>query len=197
MRGSKLRQGFINLGRCWYRVVDPERAAGLVSPEHLERCPGSNTVPADCESDEITTTLSRPTTDVHGKSLATLTYHFRSVFPYNQADNYNFRSRGCRENRADINKSTNSWVRNFQPDTWYHISHQSSQVRMCIYPWPGHMSRCRGNCRLSDSRHHTAQVGKLKYIYTYIYIYIYIYRRMYHVVDSCKCRLWHHAENSR
>jgi len=36
--------------RNWYQFADPERIAGLVSPEHVERHRKSNPVPPDCES---------------------------------------------------------------------------------------------------------------------------------------------------
>jgi len=43
-----------------YQFADPEKLAGLVSPEHVERHRQSNSIHPDCESGELTTTLSRP-----------------------------------------------------------------------------------------------------------------------------------------
>ena len=60
-RRSIQRRGSILPSRNWYQFADLERKAGLVSPEHVERHRESNPVPPDCESGELTTTLSRPT----------------------------------------------------------------------------------------------------------------------------------------
>jgi len=49
--------------RNWYQFVDPERIAGLVSPENVERYRKSNSVPPDYESSDLATTLINQSID--------------------------------------------------------------------------------------------------------------------------------------
>ena len=56
-RHSMSEQKTIYPSRSWYQFINLEKMADLVSPEHVECYRGLSSVPPDCKSDELTTTL--------------------------------------------------------------------------------------------------------------------------------------------
>jgi len=53
-------RGSFNTSRNWYQFADSEMITGFVSTGHVEHCGESNPGSPDCESGELTTTISRP-----------------------------------------------------------------------------------------------------------------------------------------